>query len=102
MTSKEGLIPMSDFIVRFHGIALSPEHEQRVQASIQKAVLAEVAAGSIAGYTPDPDGTDIGGSLAFLPNHIWRGIIYLPAAALRADLTAITEPLTVVTGQRQE
>ena len=93
---------MSDFIVRFHGLALSPEHEQRVQASIQKAVLAEVAAGSIAGYTPNPDDTGTGGSLAFLPNHIWRGIIYLPAASLRADLNAITAPLSVVAGQREE
>jgi hypothetical protein len=102
MTSKEGLIPMSDFIVRFHGLALNPEHEQRVQAAIQKAVLAEVAAGSIAGYTPDPDGSDTGGSLAFLPNHIWRGIIYMPAAALREDLGAINTPLRVVAGQQED
>lgn len=94
---------MSDFIVRFHGLALSPEHEQRVQASIQKAVLAEVAAGSIAGYTPNPDDSGTGGgSLVFLPNHIWRGIIYMPAAALREDLAAVRAPLRVVAGQYEE
>jgi hypothetical protein len=91
---------MSDFIVRFHGVELSKEHTQRVQASIQKAVMAEVSASSLAGYTPNPDGPDdSGGSLVFLPNHIWRGIIYMPAASLRENLAEINAPLQVTTGK---
>ena len=93
---------MSDFIVRFHGIELSKEHAQRVQASIQKAVMAEVSASSLAGYTPNPDDPDSGGgSLVFLP-HIWRGIIYMPAANVREQLATVNTPLAVVAGQRQE
>jgi hypothetical protein len=100
---KEGLIPMSDFIVRFHGVELSKEHAQRVQASIQKAVMAEVSASSLAGYTPNPDDPgNGGGSLVFLP-HIWRGIIYMPAAAnVREQIATANTPLAVVAQQRAE
>jgi hypothetical protein len=91
---------MSDFIVRFHGLKLTQEHTERIQASIQKAVMAEVSAASLAGFTPDPDGPE-DGSLFFLPGHIWRGIIYMPAAALRADVNAINTPLQVVAGKQQ-
>ena len=93
---------MSDFIVRFHGVELSREHAERVQASIQKAVMTEVASSALAGFTPDPDGSEGTGSLAFLPNFHWRGIIYMPAASLREDLAAINAPLRVVSGQREE
>jgi hypothetical protein len=86
---------MSDFIVRFHGIELSKEHASRVQAAIQKTVLAEVSSVSSVG-TPDPDGTgDSGGSVLFLSNHIWRGIIYLPAAVLAENPGIIETPLRV-------
>jgi hypothetical protein len=93
---------MSDFIVRFHGLSLSEEHAERVQAAIQKAVIAEVSASSLASYTPNPDDPDSsGGQLIFLPGHIWRGIIYMPAGALRGELNAVTSGLKVVENQRQ-
>ncbi len=92
---------MSDFIVRFHGIELSEEHVARVQASIQKTVLAEVS--SLASLTPDPDGSgDSGGSVVFFPGHIWRGIIYLPAAVLAENPGVINAPLRVAGGSAQE
>jgi hypothetical protein len=89
---------MSDFIVRFHGLALSEEHTERVQAAIQKAVQTEISAASLSAYTPNPDdpGSGGGGTLIFLPGHIWRGIIYMPAAALRNELNTLNAGLQVV------
>jgi len=86
---------MSDFIVRFHGVKLGEEHLERVQSAIQKAVLAEVPAASLTGYTPDPDGSDTG-TIIVLPNHIWRGLIYMPAAALRENLETLNATYSVV------
>ncbi len=86
---------MSDFIVRFQGLKLADEHLDRVQAAIQKAVLAEISASSIAGYTPDPDGPE-NGTVVILPNHIWRGIIYMPSAALAKNIKTLTANLGVV------
>jgi len=91
---------MSDFIVRFHGLSLSEEHTQRVQAAIQKAVMTEIPASSLSAYTPDPDGPE-DGTLIFLPGHIWRGIIYMPAGALRNELNTINAGLQVVTKEQQ-
>jgi len=88
---------MSDFIVRFHGLKLGEEHLERVQSAIQKAVMTEVSAASLASYTPDPDGPDNGGgTVIVLPNHIWRGIIVLPSAALRNSLEAVNATYAVV------
>jgi hypothetical protein len=88
---------MSDFIVRFHGLKLGEEHLERVQSAIQKAVMTEVSAASLASYTPDPDGPDnSGGTVIVLPNHIWRGIIVLPSASLRNSLEAVNATYSVV------
>ena len=93
---------MSDFIVRFHGLSLSEEHTERVQAAIQKAVMAEIPASSLSAYTPNPDDDSSGGgTLVFLPGHIWRGIIYMPAAALRNELSTINAGLHVVAKEQQ-
>ncbi|HEY9126768.1 MAG TPA: hypothetical protein VIM62_06560 [Acidobacteriaceae bacterium] len=94
---------MSDFIVRFHGLKLSEEHAERVQAAIQKAVTAEISASSLASYTPNPDdpGSGGGGNIIYLPNHIWRGIIYMPAAVLRNEANTLSAGLSVVQNQRQ-
>ena len=91
---------MSDFIVRFHGVELSKDAAERLQASIQRTVLAEVS--SLPGYTPNPDDPDSGGgSLAFLPNIHWRGIIYLPAAVLAEDSTVLGATLRVTSEARE-
>ncbi len=88
---------MSDFIVRFHGLKLGDEHLERVQSAIQKAVMTEVSAASLASYTPDPDGPDNGGgTVIVLPNHIWRGIVVLPSAILRNSLEAVNATYSVV------
>ena len=96
---------MSDFIVRFHGLALSEAHTERIQAAIQKAVQTEISASSLAAYTPNPDDPGNGGgsgTFIYLPNHIWRGIIYMPAAALREELGAINTGLKVVAAATEE
>ncbi len=75
---------MSDFIVRFHGIELSQEHKQRIQAAIQKAVVTEVSSASLSAYTPNPDDPGSGGGVLYWPPHWWLGIIYLPPWELGA------------------
>jgi hypothetical protein len=88
---------MSDFIVRFHGLSLTEEHTQRVQAAIQKAVMTEISAASISSYTPNPEDPGNGGGsghLAYFPLK-WRGIIYMPAANLRNELNTLNADLKV-------
>lgn len=84
---------MSDFIVRFEGLELSKEHQGRLQSAIQKTVLAELSS-SLASLTPNPDDPDTPGVVAFLPPR-WRGIILLPADALRNNSKILQDELTV-------
>jgi hypothetical protein len=75
---------MSDFIVRFMGIDLSPESQSRIQGAIQQAVFTELS--SVAKYEPGkPAGqTEEGGFLFYSPVK-WRGGLLMTKAFLDSN-----------------
>jgi hypothetical protein len=82
---------MTDFIVRFEGMALSREASAHLQSAIGAAV--ESAMGSAA-FQPDPEGD---GRCVFLPRK-WLGRYILSQAALTKEPALMGRQLTVSAG----
>jgi len=85
---------MSDFIVRFEGVDLSKEHTHKLQSAIQRTVLTELSASSLAGYTPQSDGPEPKAVASLFPIG-WRGIIIVLQDTLREKPQLLDQQLTV-------
>jgi hypothetical protein len=79
---------MTDFIVRFEGMTLSPEVSRHLQTAIGAAV--DSALGSAA-FEPDPEGD---GRCVFIPRK-WLGRYIIPAANLEKTPALLKQQLAV-------
>ena len=94
---------MSDFIVRFHGIELPKEQQDRIQAAIQKTVLAEVNSSMLPGLgLTNNNGEDHPGVLCYWPPYHWCGIWIGPPWELDAAANQANGTLIVVQQRTQE
>jgi len=93
---------MSDFIVRFHGIELPKEQQDRIQAAIQKTVLAEVNSSALPNFGLTGNGQDLPGVLCYWPPYRWCGIWIGPPWELDAAASQANGTLTVVQENKEQ